>query len=51
MYFFYAILSRVILKDPESAEAFKEDPVSQAFLKSGAEKLTTTMKPSDVDIR
>lgn len=36
--------------DPGSAEAFKEDPVSQAFLKSGAEKLKTTMKPSDVDI-
>lgn len=36
--------------DPGSAEAFKEDPVSQAFLKSGAEKLKKTMKPSDVDI-
>uniref|UniRef100_K1PH24 Uncharacterized protein C11D3.13 n=1 Tax=Magallana gigas TaxID=29159 RepID=K1PH24_MAGGI len=38
------------VQDPGSAEAFKEDPVSQAFLKSGAEKLKTTMKPSDVDI-
>ena len=38
-------------KDPGSAEAFKDDPVSQTFLKSGAEKLKTTMKPSEVDVR
>lgn len=36
--------------DPGSAEAFKDDPVCQAFLKSGAEKLRTTMTPSQVDI-
>lgn len=34
--------------DPGSGEAFKDDPICQAFLKNDVKKLDSTLKPSDV---